>query len=115
MIERDESTRYVPSRLSLWCPICGARENQACKEVKGLFMLRYAAHNMYALGQVPGPQIQLEALPALRREDRGTSQGGRRKGGCNRDLTTKLIHVLIGIDMKTLSSCYSLSLLSSTG
>jgi hypothetical protein len=48
----EESTRYVSSRLSLWCPICGAKEGQSCKPVNGL---RFASHDAYALGQVPRP------------------------------------------------------------
>jgi len=48
--EREEtnSSHYVMSRTALWCPICGAKENQGCTPVKGL---RFAGHNIYALGQ----------------------------------------------------------------
>jgi hypothetical protein len=64
-----ESSHYVPSRLSIWCPICGASAGQGCKEVKGEFMLRYASHNAYALGQVARPAPQQEPtnyVPAQR-------------------------------------------------
>ena len=45
----DESTRYVPTRTTLWCPICGAQANQNCKPVG---KLRFSSHDAYALGVV---------------------------------------------------------------
>jgi hypothetical protein len=63
-MDREENSHYVPSRISLWCPVCGASAGQGCTVVKGEFMLRYASHNQYALGPVPRPQIQLEPLLA---------------------------------------------------
>jgi hypothetical protein len=52
-----DSSRYVPSRLSLWCPICGAIEGKGCTVVEGL---RFSGHNAYALGQVRPVQIPVE-------------------------------------------------------
>ncbi len=48
----ENTLRYVPNRTSLWCPMCGAKENQGCTEVKGLFSLRFASHNAIATGTV---------------------------------------------------------------
>jgi hypothetical protein len=48
----DEYTHFVPTRTSLWCPVCGADENKGCTEVKGL---RFSGHNSFALGQVVRP------------------------------------------------------------
>lgn len=56
-MERDyetNSSHYCTSRISLWCPVCGAKENQGCNAVGGL---RYASHDAYATGQVPRPVI----------------------------------------------------------
>jgi hypothetical protein len=51
-MERDfetNSSHLCTSRTALWCPICGAAAGQGCSPVKGL---RFAGHNLYALGQV---------------------------------------------------------------
>jgi hypothetical protein len=45
----DESMRYVPSRVTLWCPVCGAQANQGCKPVGGN---RFSSHDAYATGSV---------------------------------------------------------------
>jgi hypothetical protein len=53
-MERDfetNSSHLVSSRLSLWCPVCGAREGQPCKEHKK--GLRFDAHNAIVTGTVP--------------------------------------------------------------
>jgi hypothetical protein len=45
----DESTRYVPTRTTLWCPVCHAQANLSCKPVGGL---RFSSHDAYATGRV---------------------------------------------------------------
>lgn len=63
-MERDESTRYVSGRTSLWCPICGASAGQGCKEVGGL---RFASHDAIVLGTVPRLVVApWEAVPQQR-------------------------------------------------
>jgi hypothetical protein len=61
------SSHYVSSRLSLWCPVCGAKENQPCKTHQGN---RFDSHNAYALGTVPRPVIQLvdASVPTARKD-----------------------------------------------
>jgi|GEM_PF-3698730 hypothetical protein len=56
-MEREEtnSSHYAASRISMWCPVCGAREGQGCTYVEGL---RFHGHNNYALG-VPRPTVQI--------------------------------------------------------
>ena len=52
--EREyETTRYVSGRLGIWCPICGANINQACKPHRS--DLRFRSHNETALGIAPKP------------------------------------------------------------
>jgi hypothetical protein len=53
--EREEfhNSHYVPSRTSLWCPVCGAKENHGCTPHNATETLRYGSHNNYANGQVP--------------------------------------------------------------
>lgn len=64
--EREEtnSSHYAPSRIALWCPICGAAEGKGCTEVKGL---RFQGHNLCAVG-VSKSTVQIptawEPLPA---------------------------------------------------
>lgn len=62
MFEREEVSRFVTSRLSLWCSVCGAREGQGCKPVG---FPRFFSHDAYALGMTPRPQAPTEqiALP----------------------------------------------------
>ena len=59
----ESTSRYVPSRLSLWCPVCGAKEGQPCKAVKEDLTLRMSSHNNYALGTVPRSVTKSDALP----------------------------------------------------
>lgn len=65
----SSSSRYVSSRLSLWCPICGARENQGCKVKPGIL---FDSHNAIVLGTVPRPVIGVEVdyTPRLAPKDR---------------------------------------------
>jgi hypothetical protein len=67
-MERDfetNSSHLVTSRTALWCPVCGAKENQGCHEVKGL---RFSGHNLYAVGQTfqPITPSYFDPLPARR-------------------------------------------------
>ena len=60
------NSHYVMSRTALWCPICGAKENQGCTTVKGL---RFQGHNLSATGQVSRPVLTpsfWETTPARR-------------------------------------------------
>ena len=53
-VEYEVQTHLVNSRLALWCPVCGAKEGQACTHVKGN---RFDAHNEHAVVrsiQAPG-------------------------------------------------------------
>jgi hypothetical protein len=56
-MEREDSSRYVNSRISLWCSVCGAQEGHGCKPVGGL---RFKSHDENALGTVPRPVIPVE-------------------------------------------------------
>ena len=59
-MERDfetNSSHYVPNRLSLWCPVCGASEGKGCKAVGGL---RFESHDAIVFGTVPRPQVQVD-------------------------------------------------------
>lgn len=47
-----ESSKYVPSRISLWCPVCGAREGQGCHPINHV---RFTAHDNHARGIFPKP------------------------------------------------------------
>ncbi len=63
-MEFEVTSRYVPSRLSLWCPVCGAKEGQGCTVVKGN---RFDSHNAYAMGTVrpshPAPENPQHIIP----------------------------------------------------
>jgi hypothetical protein len=48
-MEIEVQTYLCTSRLSLWCPVCGAREGQGCTPVKGL---RFESHNTHAISFV---------------------------------------------------------------
>jgi hypothetical protein len=70
-MERDfetNSSHLVPSRTTLWCPVCGAEEGKGCKPVKGL---RFASHDAYATGTVIRPVILPEIeVPIPRLQNR---------------------------------------------
>jgi hypothetical protein len=68
--EREEtnSSHYVPNRLSLWCPVCGAAEGKGCIPVKHAGH-RMDSHNAYALGTVPRPVIPVEWVTTPERKD----------------------------------------------
>ena len=79
-MEREEVTHFVHSRLSLWCPVCGAGQNQGCKPVGGL---RFRSHDEIATGTVPRPAPEpytptWEAKPARKDAPRpkGWTPGG---------------------------------------
>lgn len=55
-----ETNHYVPSRLSLWCPVCGAAESKGCVPVNGEDKLRFTSHNAYATGTVRRPPAPVE-------------------------------------------------------
>ena len=55
------SSRYVPSRISLWCPVCGVGQSQGCKPVGGL---RFSSHDAFATGQIVKPVIPVEWVSA---------------------------------------------------
>lgn len=64
MEHETNSSRLCASRTSLWCSVCGAKEYESCSPVGGL---RFGSHDNHALGTVPRPQFQMEAVtPSLR-------------------------------------------------
>ena len=77
-MERDDSSRYVQSRTSLWCSVCGAEEHRGCKPVGSL---RFKSHDENALGTVPRPVIPVEwvASPISRRDTPVKKETSRRR------------------------------------
>ena len=76
-MERDfetNSSHYCSSRTALWCPICGAKENQGCKPVDGV---RFESHNNYALGTVPRPVITTEPWESPTKWGNGPAPKGK--------------------------------------
>lgn len=63
--DREEPNHFVPSRISVWCPVCGATEGHGCSAVN---LPRFSSHDAYALGQVPRPQVQMEAAMPMARD-----------------------------------------------
>jgi len=55
-MEREEtnSSHYAASRISMWCPICGAAEGKGCTPVEGL---RFEEHNRLAVGWYQKPSV----------------------------------------------------------
>jgi hypothetical protein len=54
-MERDfetNSSHLCTNRLALWCPVCGAKENQVCTHAKGQ---RFDAHNAHAVTSYAKP------------------------------------------------------------
>lgn len=62
-MEIEVQTHLCTSRLSLWCPVCGAREGQGCTPVKGL---RFESHNTHAISFVARPYIGMYGKPQNR-------------------------------------------------
>lgn len=68
-MERDSevnSSHYVPSRLTLWCSVCGAEAGKGCTPIGGL---RFRSHDETATGTIPkeAPYVpSWESQPARR-------------------------------------------------
>lgn len=52
----DEVSKYVPNRLTLWCPICGADAGGECKTAHG--GLRFHGHDQHT-----GARLQTVQFP----------------------------------------------------
>ena len=76
MYDREDSNRYINSRIGLWCPCCGASEGKACKPVGGN---RFDGHDATATGTVPRVVIPVQWEPIPRRDVPVKKETSRRR------------------------------------